>query len=181
MVITLPSEPGTPTDSSAAQAITSWPLGSPPKDLVSLETVFSVVPPMTSTEIPSASQPTLYTSGALGTFSVTPAVTASLFQTVPTSLTQFLPAEASKPEVSAVSSAVPSVAPRSVSIPIPPEPLALDRHQYKENGKLPLIGDAIDLRTIPKSEVKVTEKCMDLSASAMDVKRQTTANEVYRR
>ncbi|EDL38712.1 piccolo (presynaptic cytomatrix protein), partial [Mus musculus] len=181
VVITLPSEPGTPTDSSAAQAITSWPLGSPPKDLVSLETVFSVVPPMTSTEIPSASQPTLYTSGALGTFSVTPAVTASLFQTVPTSLTQFLPAEASKPEVSAVSSAVPSVAPRSVSIPIPPEPLALDRHQYKENGKLPLIGDAIDLRTIPKSEVKVTEKCMDLSASAMDVKRQTTANEVYRR
>ncbi|ERE89082.1 protein piccolo [Cricetulus griseus] len=181
VVITLPSEPGTPTDSSAAQAITSWPLGSPPKDLVSLETVFSVVPAMTATEIPSSSQPTLYAPGTLETFSAAPVVTASLFQGAPTSPTKLLTTEASKTMVSTTRSAVPSIAPRSVSIPIPPEPLALDRHQYKENGNLQLIGDAIDLRTIPKTEAKATEKCMDLSASAMDVKRQTTANEVYGR
>ncbi|KAH0518333.1 Protein piccolo [Microtus ochrogaster] len=181
VVITLPSEPGTPTDSSAAQAITSWPLGSPPKDLVSLETVFSVVPPMTTTEIPSSSQPALYAPGALETFSSAPVVTPSLFQGTPTSLTQFLPTEGSKTQVSATGSTAPSIAPRSVSIPIPPEPLALDRRPYKENGKLPLTGDAIDLRTIPKTEAKAAEKCMDLSASAVEVKRQTTTNEIYGR
>nr|XP_048289548.1 protein piccolo isoform X3 [Myodes glareolus] len=181
VVITLPSEPGTPTDSSAAQAITSWPLGSPPKDLVSLETVFSVVPPMTTTEIPSSSQPALYAPGAMEAFSSAPVVTPSLFQGAPMSLTQFLPTEGSKAQVSATRSAAPSVAPRSVSIPIPPEPLALDRRPYKENEKLPLTGDAIDLRTIPKTEAEAAEKCMDLSASAVEVKRQPTTNEVYGR
>ena len=44
-----------------------------------------------------------------------------------------------------------------------------------------LVGDAIDLRTVPKVDVKVTEKCMDLSASAVDVKRQTTTSEMYGR
>uniref|UniRef100_A0A8C6W1C9 Piccolo (presynaptic cytomatrix protein) n=1 Tax=Nannospalax galili TaxID=1026970 RepID=A0A8C6W1C9_NANGA len=181
VVITLPSEPGTPTDSSVGQAITSWPLGSPPKDLISLETVFSVVPSMTAAEIPSSSQPTLYMSGALETWSAAPTAALSVLQGAPASLTQFLPMEVSKAEGSATRSTVPSVAPSSISISIPQEPLALDKLQYKDNGKLQLVGDAIDLRTMPKTEAKATEKCMDLSASAMDMKRQTTANEVYGR
>ncbi|MBZ3881771.1 Protein piccolo [Sciurus carolinensis] len=186
VVITLPSEPGTPTDSSASQTITSWPLGSPPKDLVSIEPVFSVVPPVTSAEMPSSSQQLLYISGALETFSAAPVVTSSSFQGAPTSLTQFLATEASKAEVSVARSTAPSVGPSSVSISIPTEPLALDslhseKHQYKENEKLQLVGDVIDLRTVPKVEVKATEKCMDLSASATDVRRQTTSSEVYGR
>lgn len=69
VVITLPSEPGTPTDSSASQAITSWPLGSPPKDLISIEPVFSVVPSMIAAEISHSTEQSLYISGALETFS----------------------------------------------------------------------------------------------------------------
>uniref|UniRef100_A0A8D1V414 Zinc finger piccolo-type domain-containing protein n=1 Tax=Sus scrofa TaxID=9823 RepID=A0A8D1V414_PIG len=183
VVITLPSEPGTPTDSSAGQAITSWPMGSPPKDLISIEPVFSVVPPMTAAEISSSSQQSLYFSGALETFSALPVTTLSSFQATPT---QFLTTEVSKAEVSVARSTVPSVGLSSVSISIPSEPLALDhlhleKHQHKENVKLQLVGDAIDLRTVPKVEVQVTEKCMDLSASAMDVKRQTMTSEIYGR
>jgi protein piccolo len=186
VVITLPSEPGTPTDSSAGQTITSWPLGSPPKDLVSLEPLFSIAPPVTAAEIPSSTQQTLYLSGALAPFSTAPVGAPSSFQGLPGSLTPFLTTEFSKAEVSATRSTVLSISPSSISISVPSEPLALDnlhleKHQYKENGQLQLAGDAIDLRTAPKTEVKATEKCMDLSASAMDAKRQTTANEVYGR
>ncbi|XP_014643707.1 PREDICTED: protein piccolo [Ceratotherium simum simum] len=186
VVITLPSEPGTPTDSSSSQAITSWPLGLPPKDLISIESVFSVIPPMTAAEISTSSDQSLYISGTLETFSAIPITTLSSFQAVPTSVTQFITTEVSKVEVSAARSPVSSVGLSSISVSIPPEPLALDnlhleKHQHKDNGKLQLVGDAIDLRTVPKVEIKVTEKCMDLSASTMDMKRQTTINEVYGR
>uniref|UniRef100_G1PQ97 Protein piccolo n=1 Tax=Myotis lucifugus TaxID=59463 RepID=G1PQ97_MYOLU len=185
VVITLPSEPGTPTDSSS-QAITSWPLGSPLKHTIATEPVFSVVPPVTAAEMSYSSEQSLYISGALETFSAIPVTTLSSCQAAPISVTQFPITEVSKAEISATRSTVPSVGLSSVSVPIPPEPLALDtlhleKHQQKENGKLQLIGDAIDLRTAPKVEVKVTEKCMDLSASAMDVKRQTTTKEAYGR
>uniref|UniRef100_A0A452QZM9 Protein piccolo n=1 Tax=Ursus americanus TaxID=9643 RepID=A0A452QZM9_URSAM len=186
VVITLPSEPGTPTDSSASQAITSWPLGSPPKDLISIEPVFSIVPPLTTAGMPSSSEQSLYISGALETFSALPVTTLSSFQAAPTSGTQFYTTDISKAEILAARSAVPSVGPSSVAISIPPEPLALDslhleKHQHKENGKVQLVGDAIDLRTVPKVEVKATEKCMDLSASTMDMKRQSTTSDIYGR
>ncbi|EHH52380.1 hypothetical protein EGM_12811 [Macaca fascicularis] len=184
VVITLPSEPGTPTDASASQAITSWPLGSPSKDLVSVEPVFSVIPPMTAVEVPSSSEQTFYISGALQTFSPTPVTAPSSFQATAMSVTQFVTTEVSKTEVSATGSTAPSVGLSSISITIPPEPLALDnlhleKPQYQEDGKLQLVGDVIDLRTVPKVEVETTDKCIDLSASTMDVKRQITTNEVY--
>ncbi|XP_007943092.1 protein piccolo [Orycteropus afer afer] len=186
VVITLPSEPGTPTDSSIGPTVTSWPLGSPPKDLVSLEPVFSLIPPVTAAAIPSPSEQSLYVSGTLETFPAVPVTTVSSFQPPPTSVAQFLTTAVSKVEVSAAKSTVPSIGPSSISITIPPEPLALDtlhleKHQYKENGKLQLFGDVIDLRTVPKEEVQVTEKCIDLSASTMDMKRQTISSEVYGR
>nr|XP_014698675.2 protein piccolo [Equus asinus] len=186
VVITLPSEPGTPTDSSSSQAITSWPLRSPPKDLISIESVFSVIPPVTAAERSTSSEQSLDLSGTLETFSTIPVTTLSSFQAAPTSVTQFTTTEVSKAEVSAARSLIPSVGLSSVSVSIPPEPLALDnlhleKHQHKETGKLQLVGDAIDLRTVSKVEINVTEKCMDLSASAMDMKRQTTINEVYGR
>ncbi|EHB02875.1 Protein piccolo [Heterocephalus glaber] len=186
VVITLPSEPGTPTD-SPSQAMTSWALGSPPKELVSTEPVFSVIPPVSSAEIPDSSQPTLYLEGTVGTFSAATTVAMlSPFQGAPVSDPQFLPVQVYKAEAPAARSTFASTGPGSVSISIPPEPLALDnlhleKRQYKENGKLQLVGDAIDLRTVPKADVKATEKCVDLSASAVDVKRQMMANDTYGR
>ncbi|XP_023580088.1 protein piccolo [Octodon degus] len=182
VVITLPSEPGTPTESTASQAVTSWPLGEPPLELVSSEPVFSV-PPMSATEVPG-SQPALCLSGASEAFSAAPVVMLSSFQGPPMSGPQFLPSEVYKAEAPAARRTLPSAGAGSVSIPIPPEPLALDNlhlEKHKENGKLPLVGDAIDLRTIPKVDVEATEKCMDLSASAVDVKRQAMVNDVYGR
>ncbi|ELW56308.1 Protein piccolo [Tupaia chinensis] len=137
-------------------------------------------------EISSSSEQTLHISGALETLSTAPIATLSSFQAIPTSVTHFLTSEVSKAEVSAARSAAPSVGLGSVSISIPPEPLALDnlhleKHQYRENGKVQLVGDVIDLRTVPKVQVKATERCMDLSASTMDMKRQTTSNEAYGR
>ncbi|XP_078006140.1 protein piccolo-like [Phascolarctos cinereus] len=186
VVITLPSEPGTPTDSLTSQAVTSWPLGSPSKELVSLEPVFTTVLPVTSVEVQSISDKSLYSSGALQTLYAAPVVTQSPFHIVPDSVTPLLSSKVTKTVVSSVDSTIPSVDSSSVSITIPPEPmpqepLALEKPSYKENGKFQLFGDVIDLRTVPKVGGEILGSCMDLSAAPMDVRRQTTASEAYGR
>ncbi|XP_051857526.1 protein piccolo isoform X2 [Antechinus flavipes] len=184
VVITLPSEPGTPTDSLTSQAVTSWPLGSPSKELVSMEPVFTTVLPVTGEEIQSMSDQSLYTSGALQPFSAAPVMTQPSFHIVPGSVTPFLSSELSKTLVSLADSTIPSVDSSSVSITIPPEPvaqepLALEKPRYKEDVQH--FGDVIDLRMVPKVDGEIPGSCMDLSASPVDVRRQTTASESYGR
>ncbi|XP_056655452.1 protein piccolo isoform X1 [Monodelphis domestica] len=186
VVITLPSEPGTPTDSITSQAVTSWPLGSPSKELVSIEPVFTTVLPVTGIELQSMSDQSLYTSGALQAPLAAPVMTQSSFSIGPDSVTPLLSSEVTKTMISLADSTVPTIDSSSISITIPPEPipqepLALEKPRYKENGKFQLFGDVIDLRMVPKVDGEITGSCMDLSASTVDVRRQVTASEAHGR
>ncbi|KFQ65397.1 hypothetical protein N334_11925, partial [Pelecanus crispus] len=175
VVITLPSEPGTPTEAITSQAVTSWPLEAPSKEQIPqpMQPIFT--PSMKTMEIQSMADQSMYISGALQTIPVT---TQSTFEKIPSSKAEGVTTEVTKTTVSVVKGPVPGFGLGSVAITIPPEPLHIvDQPRYRENGRLHPLGDVIDLRTLTKMDIEMRDSCMDLSAVSMDVRRQMPASD----
>ncbi|XP_077193961.1 protein piccolo isoform X2 [Paroedura picta] len=166
VVITLPSEPGTPTESITSQAIISWPSGSPPKEQVPLNVQPLFIPSISALQIQSTSDQLV---------PAIPVTARSIFEIVPSSATQLITTEVARTSVSLVKSAGLG----GVSITMPPEPAQLvDPSRYRENGRFHLFSDVIDLRTLTKMDFESMDSCMDLSAAPIDVRRQTMASDV---
>ncbi|NXX87721.1 PCLO protein, partial [Centropus bengalensis] len=191
VVITLPSEPGTPTEAITSQAVTSWPLEAPTKEQIPqpLQSVFT--PSMKTMEIQSMAQQNMFISEALQAIPVT---TKSTFEKIPISKSEVVTTEVmtrigltsvtseqppvTKTTVSVVKGPVPSFGLGSVAITIPPEPLHIvEQPRYRENGRFHPLGDVIDLRTLTKTDIERRDSCMDLSAVSMDVRRQMPASD----
>ncbi|KFQ95337.1 Protein piccolo, partial [Nipponia nippon] len=175
VVITLPSEPGTPTEAITSQAVTSWPLEAPSKEQIPqpMQPIFT--PSMKTMEIQSMADQSMYISGALQTIPVT---TQSTFEKIPSSKPEVVTTEVTKTSVSVVKGPVPGFDLGSVAITIPPEPLhVVDQPRYRENGRFHPLGDVIDLRTLTKMDIEMRDSCMDLSAVSMDVRRQMPASD----
>ncbi|NXL03866.1 PCLO protein, partial [Mesembrinibis cayennensis] len=175
VVITLPSEPGTPTEAITSQAVTSWPLEAPSKEQIPqpMQPIFT--PSMKTMEIQSMADQSMYISGALQTIPVT---TQSTFEKIPSSKPEVVTTEVTKTTVSVVKGPVPGFGLGSVAITIPPEPLHIvDQPRYRENGRFHPLGDVIDLRTLTKMDIEMRDSCMDLSAVSMDVRRQMPASD----
>lgn len=174
VVITLPSEPGTPTESITSQAITSWPSGSPPKEQGPQTVQPLFTPSIGALQFQGRSDPTKYIPGALQTVSAIPLAARSIFEIVPSAATQLITTEVAKTTMSLVKSADLG----SVSITIPSEPAhIIEPPRYRENGRFHLFGDVIDLRTLTKIDIERMDSCMDLSAAPMDVRRQMVASD----
>ncbi|NXG62736.1 PCLO protein, partial [Hemiprocne comata] len=175
VVITLPSEPGTPTEAITSQAVTSWPLEAPSKEQITqpMQPIFT--PSMKTMEIQSMADQSMYISGALQAI---PGTTQSTFEKIPSSKSEVVPTGVAKTTVSVVKAPVPGFGLGSVAITIPPEPLHIvDRPRYRENGRFHPLGDVIDLRTLTKMNIDMKDSCMDLSAVPMDVRRQMPASD----
>ncbi|NXN63306.1 PCLO protein, partial [Himantopus himantopus] len=175
VVITLPSEPGTPTEAITSQAVTSWPLEAPSKEQIPqpMQPIFT--PSMKTMEIQSMADQSMYISGALQAIPVT---TPSTFEKIPSSKSEVVTTEVTKTTVSVVKGPVPGFGLGSVAITIPPEPLHIvDQPRYRENGRFHPLGDVIDLRTLTKMDIEMRDSCMDLSAVSMDVRRQMPASD----
>ncbi|NXK30307.1 PCLO protein, partial [Piprites chloris] len=175
VVITLPSEPGTPTEAITSQAVTSWPLEAPPKEqiLQPMQPIFTS--PMRTMEIQSTAGQSMYISGALQAIPVT---TKSAFEKIPSLKPEVVTTEVTKTAVSVVKGPVPGYGLGSVAITIPPEPLHIvDQPRYRENGRFHPLGDVIDLRTLTKMDIEMRDSCMDLSAVSVDVRRQMPASD----
>ncbi|NXK73199.1 PCLO protein, partial [Amazona guildingii] len=170
VVITLPSEPGTPTEAITSQAVTSWPLEPPSKEQIPQPMQPMFTPPMKTMEIQSMAEQSMYISGALQAI---PATTQSIFKKMPSSKSEVVTTEVTKTTVSVVKGPVPGFGLGSVAITIPPEPLHIgDQPRYRENGRFHPLGDVIDLRTLSKMDIDMKDSCMDLSAVSMDLRRQ---------
>ncbi|NXA16983.1 PCLO protein, partial [Ibidorhyncha struthersii] len=175
VVITLPSEPGTPTEAITSQAVTSWPLEAPSKEQIPQPVQPIFTPSMKTMEIQSMADQSMYISGALQAIPVT---TPSTFEKIPSSKSEVVTAEVTKTTVSVVKGPVPGFGLGSVAITIPPEPLHIvDQPRYRENGRFHPLGDVIDLRTLTKMDIEMRDSCMDLSAVSMDVRRQMPASD----
>ncbi|KAF1636075.1 Protein piccolo, partial [Eudyptes filholi] len=175
VVITLPSEPGTPTEAITSQAVTSWPLEAPSKEQIPqpMQPIFT--PSMKTMEIQSMADQSMYISGALQAIPVT---TQSTFEKIPSSKSEVVTTEVTKTSVSVVKGPVPGFGLGSVAITIPPEPLhTVDQPRYRENGRFHPLGDVIDLRTLTKMDIEMRDSCMDLSAVSMDMRRQMPASD----
>ncbi|NWU48020.1 PCLO protein, partial [Dromas ardeola] len=175
VVITLPSEPGTPTEAITSQAVTSWPLEAPSKEQIPqpMQPIFT--PSMKAMEIQNMADQSMYISGALQAIPVT---TKSTFEKIPSSKSEVVTTEVTKTTVSVVKGPVTGFGLGSVAITIPPEPLHMvDQPRYRENGRFHPLGDVIDLRTLTKVDIEMRDSCMDLSAVSMDVRRQMPASD----
>ncbi|NXS76223.1 PCLO protein, partial [Pandion haliaetus] len=173
VVITLPSEPGTPTEAITSQAVTSWPLEAPSKEQIPkpMQPIFT--PSMKMMEIQSMADQSMYISGALQAIPVT---AQSTFEKIPSSKSDVVTAEVTKTTVSVGKGPVPGLG--SVAMTMPPEPLHIvDQARYRENGRFHPLGDVIDLRTLTKMDIEMRDSCMDLSAVSMDVRRQMPASD----
>ncbi|KAM6437844.1 protein piccolo-like [Liasis olivaceus] len=176
VVITLPSEPGTPTESITSQAITSWPSGSPLKEQApeSIQTLF--MPSISSLQMQSITDQNKNTPDALNAISSIPITTPArtIFGMVPNSTTELITTEIARTTVSLVK----NVGLDSVSITIPPDPAhVVEQTKYRENGRSHVFGDVMDLRTLTKTDIERMDSCMDLSAAPTDVRSQTTASD----
>ncbi|KAM6306850.1 protein piccolo-like [Podargus strigoides] len=175
VVITLPSEPGTPTEAIMSQAVTNWPLEASSKEQIPqpMQPIFT--PSLKTMEIQSMADQSMYISGALRAIPVTKQTT---FEKTPSSKSEVVTTEVTKAAVSVVKGPVPGFGLGSVTITIPPEPLHIvDQPRYRENGRFHPLGDVIDLRTLTKMDIERRDSCMDLSAVSMDVRRQMPASD----
>uniref|UniRef100_A0A3Q0T6R8 Protein piccolo n=1 Tax=Amphilophus citrinellus TaxID=61819 RepID=A0A3Q0T6R8_AMPCI len=135
VVITLPSEPGSPTEAITVQAPVRR--GSIPSTKVS---GVRTTPHMYSSSISTSSQPP---------------------ESLPSLVTQVVTTEVQRTTVSVVHERLPQVPPPSVAITIQPD-IAKVQPVPKQNGKVIYPGDVIDLRTM-KVGIKMTEQGMDLT------------------
>ncbi|XP_031754890.1 protein piccolo isoform X2 [Xenopus tropicalis] len=156
VVITLPSEPGTPTDSVTALTTTCWPLQSPQKENFpqTVDTVFTTTPlNVTEKEHKSC-------------------------HTVSTLLTHLTGAEDTKAVFSIPKTTMSDFNSSNILSDFPKERSALNSIQIKETAKITEPINIVDLRTLSKIDYTSpelgTDICMDLSSSPVDVKRQST-------
>ncbi|XP_075064798.1 protein piccolo isoform X2 [Mixophyes fleayi] len=161
VVITLPSEPGTPTDSDSIQTTTCWPLQASILDQIpqTTETVFSSEYFSRAEKIPIAQQ-----SDNLN------------------SLSQI------KTEVTRTAVSLPqSTVSEFTCIPdnFPMERTAIEQRQLQHIKKLTDSNNIMDLRTLSKIDYKGTDfqidSCMDLSSTAVDTKHQSAAHCAFNR
>ncbi|XP_041444410.1 protein piccolo isoform X2 [Xenopus laevis] len=152
VVITLPSEPGTPTDSVTAQTTTCWPLQSPQKEDIpqTVDTVF------TTTSLNVAEKE--YTSLESHTMSAL--------------LTHLTAAEATKTVFSIPKTTMSAFDASNILSAFPKERSALNNIQITE------LINIVDLRTLNNNDFTCSELgadiCMDLSATPVHVKHQST-------
>ncbi|NXD21337.1 PCLO protein, partial [Spelaeornis formosus] len=175
VVITLPSEPGTPTEAITSQAVTTWPLEAPSKEQIPqpMQTVFTTS--MKAMDIQNMAGQSMYISGALQAI---PGTTQATFEKTPSSKSEVVATDITKTTVSVIKGPVPGYGLGSVAITIPPEPLHIvDQPRYRENGRFHPLGDVIDLRTLTKMDIEMRDSCMDLSAVSTDVRRQIPTSD----
>ncbi|KAM4039527.1 protein piccolo isoform 2-T2 [Anomaloglossus baeobatrachus] len=154
VVITLPSEPGTPTENDPIYTTTCWPLETTVHDQVPqiTQTVFSTTPLSISKKV-SVSQP----SDILNRLSqITVEDTKATVSLPQSTVSEF--------------TCIPDVFPTGRTVTA--------QSQLKLVGKSTESNDIIDLRTLNKIDYKVNDfevdSCMDLS-STTEVKRQSSA------
>ncbi|XP_075455680.1 protein piccolo isoform X6 [Ascaphus truei] len=157
VVITLPSEPGSPTGNVTTHTTTCWPLKLPQGQIPqTVETAFSMKP-STKAERNLTSLGNTYT--------------------MPSLRKQLITAEVTKTTVSLSKSIVSDFSLSKMSEALPPEKTVVEKSQFKENKKITGSNDVIDLRTLSKMDYKNTDLgmniCMDLSSAPLDVKRQS--------
>ncbi|XP_069048688.1 protein piccolo isoform X4 [Lepisosteus oculatus] len=173
VVITLPSEPSTPTESITTQAPIIQALGSPAKQQTQTTTSLSMPFAQYTKSIESQEilGPDKYISSMSHVYS-----SISTSAQPPVSLSkvvaQVVTTEVQRTTVSVVRERIPTTKAASVAITIPPE---TTKPKHKENGKMQLSGDVIDLRTLTKLDVEMTDKGMDLSTS--DSRRQSFSSD----
>uniref|UniRef100_A0A8K9UN79 Piccolo presynaptic cytomatrix protein n=1 Tax=Oncorhynchus mykiss TaxID=8022 RepID=A0A8K9UN79_ONCMY len=167
VVITLPSEPGTPTEGITVQApirrgSIPFTMQTCPRDRTTPSEQQS---PITAfSEIPSAA-PHMYSSSI--------STSAQHPESLPSLVTQVVTTEVQRTTVSLVHERLPQVpASNGVAITIQPD-LVKVQPSPKQNGKI-YSGDAIDLRTI-KVGVKMTDSGMDLTPQ--ESSRQSTCSD----
>ncbi|XP_018423988.1 PREDICTED: protein piccolo [Nanorana parkeri] len=158
VVITLPSEPGTPTDSDITQTTTCWPLQTSVNKKIpqTTETVFSTAPFTRSKNVPVSQQSdVLHSSPKIITHEISKSVVL---------LPQYTISE----------------------FPRIPETIHTEKKMIEQIEQLPHTAkvnessDVIDLSTLTKVDYKSTDnetdRCMDLSSATLDGKRQSTAH-----
>ncbi|XP_069813850.1 protein piccolo [Dendropsophus ebraccatus] len=156
VVITLPSEPGTPTemDSSQTTTTTCWPLQtSAPEQVPQItQTVFSTTPLSINAKVTVSQSP-----DTLHSFSQIAADVTKTTVSLPQSTVSEFPC-------------IPAVFPTERAITV--------QSQIKQVGKPTEFNDIIDLRTLNKMDYMVKgfedDSCMDLSAATTEGKRQPT-------
>ncbi|KAM4676068.1 protein piccolo [Discoglossus pictus] len=158
-VITLPSEPGTPTDDISLETTTCWPLQAPLQEQIpqTIEPIFSVIQ---STKAESIQNP-LQT------------------HTVPTFQTHVITKEITKTTFSLSKSIVSDLSFTNMSANVSESTVA-DKYLVNQTAKMTHPSDIIDLRTLSKMDYKDTDLgmdvCMDLSSVPLEVKRQSAAH-----
>ncbi|KAI1905481.1 hypothetical protein AGOR_G00016640 [Albula goreensis] len=180
VVITLPSEPGTPVEGIITQAPTSpatvspskpQPQAAPPAPVAFTQYTKSVE----SQEIQGSEKVVSSMSHVYSSISTSaqPAVT------LPNLVAQVVTTEVQRTTVSVVRERIPGASPSptartaSVAITIPPETAKLPP-KPKENGRMYYSSDVVDLRTL-RLNVEMTEKGLDLSAP--DSRRQSFSSD----
>ncbi|KAM4748912.1 protein piccolo [Rhinophrynus dorsalis] len=165
VVITLPSEPGTPTDSVTTHITTCWPLQSSHEEHIPqiAGPIFSTIPLAKAAKM----QPSLES------------------HTVPNVLTQFITTEVTKTTVSLSESSVSGFSPNNIVAALAQECTVAEKPQIKQSTKITDSNDIVDLRTLGKLDYKNTDldfdTCMDLSSVPSDGKRHSTTHGVSNR
>ncbi|XP_030072538.1 protein piccolo [Microcaecilia unicolor] len=188
VVITLPSEPGTPTDSMNSFNTTCWPLVSPLQEQFppAVQSLFSEAPVTKPIAIESMAGQSMHTSSALKTVSTVPLVSQADFEreVTPSSVTQLITAGVTKTSTSLAKSKMPSIDLCSIPTLMTTETIE-GKAKVKENGKIPLSSDATDRYALAKMDVKRTDKGRDLSmvhsAIPVDGKRQPALSDTPER
>ncbi|XP_048466146.1 protein piccolo-like [Rhincodon typus] len=166
VVITLPSEPGTPTEPVTCQASSIQSSVSPSKQhgLSSLPPAISLAHFTKSLEaqkiVEKGKTETVY-------------FYQSLARGVVSTVEHEMSAEVSQPPISMLYDKVPGRGTVSVAITIPPERKSSELPQFPENGRTlehmaQFTSDVIDLRTLSNLDVDMTDNGMDLSTFSAD-------------
>nr|DBA31358.1 TPA: hypothetical protein GDO54_007219 [Pyxicephalus adspersus] len=162
VVITLPSEPGTPTDGDITQTTTCWPLQTSVNDKIpqTTETVFSTAPFTRNEKVPVSQKPDVLCSSP-----------------------QIIPKEITRSTVSLAQSTVSEFP--NISETIYTENTTMQQSQSTYKAKVNETSDIMDLRTLTKVDYKSTDveadSCMDLSSATLDGKRQSASHSVLTR
>uniref|UniRef100_UPI00398EDB62 protein piccolo n=1 Tax=Pristiophorus japonicus TaxID=55135 RepID=UPI00398EDB62 len=172
VVITLPSEPGTPTESITCQAPSTQPSVTPSQQ--------HTLPPTISLAHFTKSLETqkIIEKGKTETVYFY----QSLAQGVVSTVVHGVATEVTKAPVSMVYDKVPSTGTVSVSITIPPERIYTQQPQFQENGRTlehttQFTSDVIDLRTLQNLDAGMTDNGMDLSTFSADGRRHALVTD----
>ncbi|KPP72928.1 protein piccolo-like [Scleropages formosus] len=182
VVITLPSEPGTPVEGISTQAPTSPSLPSPSKQPLQVAPTAPVAFTQYTKSIESQEMRVpekLVSSTTSHMYSSVSAASVQPDLTLPNLVAQVVTTEVQKTTVSVVEERLqtipPTPAPRTTSVAVTVSPgIAHPQMKPKENQNMYYSGDVVDLRTL-KVNVEMTDRGMDLSVP--DVKRTAYSSE----